>query len=98
MLSGGLDFMHLAIYGESVAQQIEYPKASGMSPLIMFLLAFGFLSVLMLYWSSKHLETKIGQKQFWFGFIGTWIVIICITIIWRFTLAEPVYSFALVYI
>jgi hypothetical protein len=76
LFGGGLDVLKSFQGGQQDAQLMAHPKSTGLSPVAIILYAFGFLSVLFIYWCGTNLKTneKLAIKQFWVGLIMFWII------------------------
>jgi hypothetical protein len=85
LLGGGLDVIKSFQGGEADAQLMDNPKATGLSPVIIVLYAFGFLGTMFIYWSGTNFKTneQLAIKQFVAGLVMFAIVYVLVTLIFR---------------
>ena len=85
LLGGGLDVIKSFIGGEADAQLMDNPKATGLSPVIIVLYAFGFLGIMFFYWGGTNFKTneKMAIKQFIVGLVMITIVYALVTLLYR---------------
>jgi hypothetical protein len=85
LLGGGLDVIKSFIRGEADAQLMDNPKATGLSPVIIVLYAFGFLGMMFIYWSGTNFKTneQLATKQFVVGLVLFTIVYVLSILLFR---------------
>ena len=85
LFGGGLDVIKSFIGGQEDAQLMDNPKATGLSPVIIVLYAFGFLGSMFIYWSGTNfkINEQLAIKQFVVGLVMFTVVYVLVILVFR---------------